>query len=586
MSFNQYLSEDKLLESFSDEEWDSLNHLLETFLPKEKTRYHVTRNRKLLGEIHHSINLDKYQSKKFRKELFETTPALEKERYFKYCGIYKKISTMDFNEKMKHIDNVIGFKWGDNEKTRKFLSFCNFSDYLIPDESVKIEKQEIIFGGKEDPETGLKIVGKNDSEEKFEPLSMLHGYQASVVHRILKRLETPNRRCLIQMPTGTGKTKVAMEILAHILNNNPEIRVIWLANKHELLDQAHDAFIQIWNHVGKTPINLINLWIKGDTPKIPESNVVIFSTYGILNNLLDEEVNFDSNYVFVDEAHQILAPTYNAAINDISRNPEKETRLVGLTATPGRGISEEQNIRFTHEFNREIIKIKFDEEDEKIYKGMPLQYLEDNEILAKTIPSPLNTKFELEISSEEWKELSKLSIETGDYAEFDEKGFKKMANDNVRNILIIRKLKELLENGVKKILYFSTNKNQSLIIFTVLQQMGIKAIHVGSNTGRGFRRQVIKKFKDTDEIEIICNYDIFTTGFDVPKLEVVFVARPVNSPVLFNQIVGRGTRGLKMNGTSKNILVQVIDKTQSKFIGFSPYRQYKFWDDNWKEKND
>jgi len=39
-----------------------------------------------------------------------------------------------------------------------------------------------------------------------------------------------------------------------------------------------------------------------------------------------------------------------------------------------------------------------------------------------------------------------------------------------------------------------------------------------------------------------------------------------------------------MNGTSKNILVQVIDKTKSKFIGFNPYRQYEFWDDNWKER--
>jgi superfamily II DNA or RNA helicase len=160
-----------------------------------------------------------------------------------------------------------------------------------------------------------------------------------------------------------------------------------------------------------------------------------------------------------------------------------------------------------------------------------------------------------------------------------------MANDNIRNILIIRKLKELVDAG-KKILYFSTTKNQSLIISTVLQQLGIKAVHVSGDTDRSFRRQINKKFKETTEINVICNYDIFSTGFDVPKLDVVFIARPVNSPVLFNQIVGRGTRGPKMDGTATHTLVQVIDKKPSRFIGFDPYKQYGFWDDKWKSANE
>ncbi|MDE2588637.1 MAG: ATP-dependent helicase, partial [Patescibacteria group bacterium] len=74
----------------------------------------------------------------------------------------------------------------------------------------------------------------------------------------------------------------------------------------------------------------------------------------------------------------------------------------------------------------------------------------------------------------------------------------------------------------------------------------------------------------------------FSTGFDIPNLDVVFIARPVNSPVLFNQMIGRGTRGVKMGGEDSFILVQVIDKIKSRFIGFDPYEQYGFWDNNWK----
>jgi DNA repair protein RadD len=567
--FNQFLSHKELKKSFSDEEWDSLDNLLGTFLKKEQKPEHVLKNKKIMGEIHQSSNLDKYRNKKFRKELFEALPVSEQDRYFQYCGIKEKISSMIFEKLIENINEFIEFDWGDNEKTKKFLKYLDLPEYLIPDDALEIKNQEEVFGA-----------NKNYHKEIFHELQMLHSYQSSIVHRTLKLIETANRKCLIQMPTGTGKTRVAMEIIAYLFNQNPNIRIIWLASKHELLEQAHETFIRVWNHVGKNPLKIFNMWMGFEDKNIPKSKTLIFTTYGKLNNLLEQGYDLKSDYVFVDEAHQILAPTFNHAVSTVSSTSENETRIIGLTATPGRGINEEQNIRFVHEFQGQIIRIEFDGED-KIYKGKPLQYLEDNEVLAKTIPEPLPTNYEFELPKIEWEELAKISIKTGDYKEFDERTFKHMANDNIRNILIIRKLIQLIEEG-KKILYFSTTKNQSLMVFTVLQQLGKKAIHVSGETNRSFRRQVNKKFKETKEIDVICNYDIFATGFDVPKLDVVFIARPVNSPVLFNQIVGRGTRGLKMDGTAIHTLVQVIDKKPSRFIGFDPYKQYGFWDPKWK----
>ena len=113
--------------------------------------------------------------------------------------------------------------------------------------------------------------------------------------------------------------------------------------------------------------------------------------------------------------------------------------------------------------------------------------------------------------------------------------------------------------------------------------MGINAVHVESGIDTSYRRQLITKFKDTKEIEVICNYGIFATGFDVPKLDVVFIARPINSPVLFNQIAGRGTRGLKMDGTKEHILLQVVDKVPPAFVDANPYEQFNFWDNIWRK---
>ena len=573
MILNQYLSEEELKKTFTDSEWDSLKWVLSAFLPSESKAEELTKNPELLGRIHHSANLDKYPKPDFRKNLLQKAPEPVRQQYFKHCGITdEEISKMTFEQKLKRIDELGGFDWGDNERTRKFLDFFEYPDYLIPDEALGIKTHEIIYGD-----------DKNYQEEKFNPLKMLYGYQSSIVYRTLKEIEEPNRPCLIQMPTGTGKTRTAMEVLSFLFNENPEIRIIWLTNKKELLEQARNAFVEVWNHVGKVPIEVFNIW--GTTekiPTIPQTKVLVFASYGKLNNLLEKGLELKSDYVFVDEAHQILAPTYKAAVRKVSSTSENETRVIGLTATPGRGIDETQNIRLVDEFQNNIQGIEFYGDDKKIYEKKPLQYLEDQGILAKTIPEQLRTEYELDIPEDKWKGLAELSITTGDRNEFDEGYFIEMANNNARNIAIIRKLKELAEAG-KKVLYFSTTKKQSLFIFTVLQMLGVKAIHVAAETEPVFRRQIVNKFRDTDEISIICNYEIFSAGLDIPKLDVVFIARPVNSPVLFNQMVGRGTRGPKMGGTKTHTLIQVIDGKPSRFIDFDPYENYGFWDDDWKK---
>lgn len=534
-------------------------------LPTDKKINSIFSELELLGEIHHSINLEKYTKKEFRKELFQFSSSSITtvwEQYFSKCGVTKKISEMSDLELSKIVKKFIEFDWGDNEQTKKFIDFFKLPDYIIPDKIGELPIEEEVFGEK----------------TKFEPLKMLLNFQTSVVHKTLKNIETLNARCLIQMPTGTGKTRTAMEIIANVLNQNKTAQIVWFANKSELLEQARDAFIHVWNHVGKYPIKVIVAWGNKPIPKIPKEKTIIFAGYQKLNNFLKMGKTLLPHYIIVDEAHQILAPTYNNALRQLA-NFEHSTRVIGLTATPGRGIDEQQNKLLVDEFHGNIIQIELDNDEKKIYERNIVRYLEDQEILAKAIPFPLKTDFEYELSDEEWNELTRLV--QGDHPEYSKEFLKKLARDNTRNMLIIDKLRDYANQG-KKILYFSTSKSQSILVFAALQRLGVKAIHVDGETDPSFRRQIIKKFRDTDEINVICNYDIFSTGFDVPKLDVVFIGRPVNSPVLFNQMVGRGTRGPKMNGKESFILVQVIDKIKSRFFGFDPYAQYGYWDENWK----
>ena len=89
-----------------------------------------------------------------------------------------------------------------------------------------------------------------------------------IVSKALKKLVHLNARCLIQMPTGTGKTRTAMEIISRLLNEDKKRQIVWLANKSELLDQASEEFIHVWNHVGKHQIKVLRVYGKKSINKI------------------------------------------------------------------------------------------------------------------------------------------------------------------------------------------------------------------------------------------------------------------------------------------------------------------------------
>lgn len=60
-------------------------------------------------------------------------------------------------------------------------------------------------------------------------------------------------------------------------------------------------------------------------------------------------------------------------------------------------------------------------------------------------------------------------------------------------------------------------------------------------------------------LQVLCNFNLFSTGFDAPKTNVIFISRPTASIVLYSQMLGRGTRGPAIGGTEKCKVIQVVD---------------------------
>ena len=96
----------------------------------------------------------------------------------------------------------------------------------------------------------------------------------------------------------------------------------------------------------------------------------------------------------------------------------------------------------------------------------------------------------------------------------------------------------------------------------LLNVRGIKSRTVCGTTETSTRRRVVEGFRRR-EIKALVNYGIFREGFDAPKTRVIIVARPVYSPNLYFQMIGRGLRGVKNGGNDRCLILNVRDNIKN-----------------------
>lgn len=113
---------------------------------------------------------------------------------------------------------------------------------------------------------------------------------------------------------------------------------------------------------------------------------------------------------------------------------------------------------------------------------------------------------------------------------------------------IMQELRALNQSQTPTIVFACSVKHGQLLSSMLTLEDIPNALVIGEMSAIE-RREAIRKFKDTkNDMNILINYEVLTTGFDATNIECVFIARPTQSVVLYSQMLGRGLRGPQMGG--------------------------------------
>ncbi|WP_245270081.1 helicase-related protein [Nitrobacter hamburgensis] len=144
----------------------------------------------------------------------------------------------------------------------------------------------------------------------------------------------------------------------------------------------------------------------------------------------------------------------------------------------------------------------------------------------------------------------------------------RIGEDADRNDLIVD---AVLNSTAESILLFANSVAHAQYLAARLHLSGCPAAAVSSQTDRLARQHFTRRFRAGD-LRVICNHSVLTTGFDAPKADMILISRPVFSPVLYMQMVGRGLRGPANGGTDHCEIMTVEDN----IINFSDRLAYHF----------
>ncbi|AFY33519.1 DEAD/DEAH box helicase [Calothrix sp. PCC 7507] len=423
------------------------------------------------------------------------------------------------------------------------------------------------------------------SQNQIETLSIvektpkypLFAHQRHAVKQVKNYLSKEPRRVLLHLPTGAGKTRTAMNIIADHLRNNEPTLVIWLAYSEELCEQAVTEFQKAWDSLGDRSANTYRFWGNHelDLAQAPDGLVVagLAKVYSAAKKSIRfiNQLGVRCSLVIIDEAHQAVAETYKLVLDSLVV-PYEKTALLGLTATPGRTWADiNTDAQLAKFFAQQKVTIKIPGYDN------PIDYLVDQQYLAQVNYRSLFYEMGIELTPQDLKRIN-TDLDIPQYI------LNRLAADEQRNLRIILELEALAQHH-QRIIVFNPSVEHARLIASILRLRGLNADAVTGETPKSERERLIQSFKnEQQQTKILCNYGVLTTGFDAPKTSAAVIARPTKSLVLYSQMVGRAIRGIKAGGNATAEIVTVVD---SQLPGFgSVASAFHNWEDVWRKTHE
>jgi type I restriction enzyme, R subunit len=326
-------------------------------------------------------------------------------------------------------------------------------------------------------------------------------YQEQCLHKIDATLAAGKRKILVEMATGTGKTRLVVAQIKRLFKSRKVEKVLFLVDRKELAKQAKAAFEEFLGDEYDSYI------LKAGAKKLEKG--ITITTLQTMIGMYKEFTPAYFDFIVIDECHRSIYGKWRYILIHF------DAIQLGLTATPSEMID-----RNTYDF--------FDCKRPIFTYGIR-KAIDDNFLSGYRI----------------YRALTDISLHGVSYEDEDYNPMQLERRINVpdRNKKIVTEFKEKARLG--KTIVFAVTKRHAAQLARFFNEAypefkGNYAKVITSDTLDP--DQAIMDFKKEKLPMIAVSVGMLDTGFDCPEIINLVMARPTRSPILYQQMRGRGTR--------------------------------------------
>jgi type I restriction enzyme R subunit len=365
-------------------------------------------------------------------------------------------------------------------------------------------------------------------------------YQEIATEAALDAIAKKEKRILLTLATGTGKTFIAFQIAWKLFTTRWNLqydgkrqpRILFLADRNILADQAFNTFSNSFKEDALVRIKPNEIRKKG---RVPTNGSIFFTIFQTFMSGTDKDGNplpyfgeYPADYfdlIVIDECHR-------GGANDESNwrgileyfSPAVQ---IGLTATPKR----KENV------------------DTYKYFGNPVYIYSLKEGINDGFLTPFKVK-KITSTLDTYTYQPDDNVVEGEIEEdktYTEANFNRIIEIKAREEKRVKTFMDLIDQNEKTIVFCATQDHAAAIRDLINQYKKSKepnyCVRVTANDGE-LGEQYLRDFQDNERSipTILTTSQKLSTGVDARNIRNIILLRPVNNIVEFKQIVGRGTR--------------------------------------------
>ncbi|GAB7015444.1 type I restriction endonuclease subunit R [Methanogenium cariaci] len=410
--------------------------------------------------------------------------------------------------------------------------------------------------------------------------SMMRPYQRDACAAIGEAIDDKKRTMLVAMATGTGKTYTMVNLIYRLMKAGAAKRILFLVDRRALAAQAVRAFSSFETEQGlkfdKTYEVYSQAFHRGDLDEnepydanvLPEayltdpqpghSFVYVSTIQRMTINLFGKSAQFCSDEKPEDDASKIDIPIhafdliiadechrgYSAQEISVWRNTldHFDAIKIGLTATPAtHTMAYFKHKVYEYGYERAVKEgYLVDYDIVNIESGVRMEgiFLNEGEVI--DIIDPVTGQRKLDVLEDERAFPSEQVERSITSIDSNRKIIEEIQRYALEHEAQYGRFPKTLIFAAQDISHIS---HADQLVETARDVFGRGDFFVQKITGKVDRPlQHLREFRNRKQPGIVVTVDLLSTGVDIPDLEYIVFLRPVKSRILFEQMLGRGTR--------------------------------------------